>query len=211
MKNYTTQNYYELLEVSPDATSEEITKAYQNAQEAFNEDSVAIYSLFDSQEDRTALLTRIQDAYRTLSNGRTRREYDRQLAEDGFVPDQRHLEPVAQPEEEEPVMMARPKVEHAPLAPLSRDEGQPLEVEEGVPLYGRDLVALRESRSISLEKIAERTRVNAEILSALESDDHSRLPAMVYVKGFLKAYARALKVNPEILSQAYLVGMEEPD
>lgn len=79
MRTYANQNYYELLEVEPDAGLEEITKAYHNALEAFDVDSVAIYSLFDPEEQED-LLNRIREAYRILSSGRTRREYDRMLA-----------------------------------------------------------------------------------------------------------------------------------
>jgi hypothetical protein len=39
------QTYYEVLEVSPTATTKEIQRAYEHAKETFDVDSLAIYSL----------------------------------------------------------------------------------------------------------------------------------------------------------------------
>ena len=182
MKHYRDQSYYELLEVSPEASLEEITRAYQAAQEAFNPDSVAIYSLFDTDEEREALLDRIQNAYRILSNGRTRREYDRQL-DRGLNPEPEELvaggpepesvfqwEPDLEDERwapEEPPQPPQPAREAAPvlrpLPSLVRDEGVPLEVEPGGRIFGRDLVRLRKSRGVSLADLAHRIRVGRRL------------------------------------------------
>ncbi len=224
MKHFSDQNYYELLEVTPDASLEEITKAYQLAQEAFNPDSVAIYSLFEADEDREALLDRIQDAYRTLSNGRTRREYDRQLLggevreTDWGTEEAGGPEPIPGPEPvikidsvelvELPSIAERRNAKPIPLPSLIKAEGLPLEVEPGGVIKGRDLVRLRESRGVRLAELAERIRVNPRTLKALEADQHEGLPALIYVKGFLRAYAQVLKVDPELLTEAYIQGMK---
>ena len=224
MKHYRDQSYYELLEVSPEASLEEITRAYQAAQEAFNPDSVAIYSLFDTDEEREALLDRIQNAYRILSNGRTRREYDRQL-DRGLNPEPEEL--VAGGPEPETVFQWEPDLEDQrwapeeppqpareaapilrPLPSLVRDDGVPLEVQPGGVIHGRDLVRLRESRGVSLADLAQRIRVGRETLLALEEDRHEGLPALIYVKGFLRAYAQVLKVDSKVLMEAYVLGMK---
>ncbi len=230
MKHFNDQNYYELLEIAPDASLEDITAAYQSAQEAFSPDSVAIYSLFDADEEREALLNRIQDAYRTLSNGRTRREYDRQLcggevsepeevseseeADEERPPDPR-WEPVSRTDPCEVIELPPPPEKRnagpAPLPSLIRSEGIPLKAEPGQKITGRDLVLLRESRGVDLVDLADRIRVNRQILQTLEEDRHEGLPALIYVKGFLRAYAQALKLDPTLLTEAYLLGMKDAE
>ncbi|MBW1713031.1 MAG: helix-turn-helix domain-containing protein [Deltaproteobacteria bacterium] len=213
MKNFRKQNYYELLEVSPVASLEEITRAYQSAMEAFNPDSVAVYSLFDNDEDREGLLDKIQEAYRTLARSRTRREYDRHLLAQGMTQSQAGPDLPAYAEEDEPgpklVQRTAPKL--SPLSPLVRAEGEPLNVKPGQILNGADLKNLRQSRQVDLEELAHRIRVHADILEDLESDEHQRLPARVYVKGFLKAYAQALMLDPNLVSEAYLAGMKKEE
>src|SRR4051812_325633 len=53
----------------------------------------------------------------------------------------------------------------------------------------------REQRQISLAELAQTTRIPIRILEQLESDDHARLPADVFVRGFLRSYARVLGVD----------------
>ena len=217
MKIYSRQNYYELLETSPDASLEEITRAYQQALEAFNEDSVAIYSLFN-EDERQQLLQRIQAAYRTLSHGRTRREYDRHLlgeedlrAEGAALEEEEREEWAWQGREavggEDESALDESLSEPTPLAPLVKSVGEPLTIAPGQTLRGDDLKNLRESRGVSLEEVARRTRIGMEHLRAIELDLYNLLPARVYVSGFLKSYARALLLDADMVSQAYLAGI----
>jgi len=50
IKGIKDQTYYEVLEVSPTATPKEIQRAYEQAKETFDVDSLAIYSLFSEEE-----------------------------------------------------------------------------------------------------------------------------------------------------------------
>ena len=208
MKHFINQNYYELLEVEPNASQEEITQAYQAAQEAFNPDSVATYSLFDREEDRELLLSRIREAYRTLSNGRTRREYDRNLAGPPRPKRAGRGGKGGPGRDKGPRLVAVMKGKRSPLPSLVRSEGKPLEISPGQPIDGQELTRLRESRRVGLGELAQRTRINQRIIEQLESDRHTELPARIYVKGFLKAYARALNLDQELLARAYLAGMK---
>lgn len=208
MKHFINQNYYELLEVEPTASQEEITLAYQAAQEAFNPDSVATYSLFDREEDRELLLARIREAYRTLSNGRTRREYDRSLEGPSRGGKPGRGTNGGQGKDKGPRLVAVMTVKRSPLPSLVRSEGKPLDLNPGQPISGQELARLRESRRVGIQELAQRTRINKRIIEQLESDRHGELPALIYIKGFLKAYARALDLDPELLAEAYLAGMK---
>jgi cytoskeleton protein RodZ len=57
---------------------------------------------------------------------------------------------------------------------------------------GSYLRALREKKTVSLEEIAQATRVSVRQLQALESDDAASLPAPVFVRGFIRAYCHFL-------------------
>jgi len=53
----------------------------------------------------------------------------------------------------------------------------------------------RESKKISLREVAKNTRVREYILKAIEEDRYDHLPAATYVKGFLLAYAKYLRLD----------------
>jgi len=53
----------------------------------------------------------------------------------------------------------------------------------------------RETRNFTLEEISSSTKIRKGILSAIENDDYTLLPAPVFVKGFLRAYANHLGLD----------------
>lgn len=74
-------NYYELLEVQPDASNMDIINAYRQAKLTFKANSVAAYSLFDNEE-LAQIRTEIDQAYHILTSIEKRRAYDDELAND---------------------------------------------------------------------------------------------------------------------------------
>lgn len=59
----------------------------------------------------------------------------------------------------------------------------------------------REEKGLLLEQVEQETRIRVQFLEALEEEDYDRLPAPVYVKGFLRNYAAYLGLDPqEVLS-----------
>jgi len=61
---------------------------------------------------------------------------------------------------------------------------------------GKYLKNQRESKKISLREVSKNTRVREYILKAIEEDQTDLLPAATYVKGFLLAYAKYLRLDP---------------
>ena len=61
--------------------------------------------------------------------------------------------------------------------------------------FGRYLQAKRLEKKMSLEQVAAQTRIGIDTLLLIEQEDHSRLPAEVFVKGFLRAYAKAVDAD----------------
>jgi len=78
MRDFREQNYYELLDVTPHASAQDLERSYQRARRYFSGDSVATYALFQADE-LTLLRRRIEEAYRVLSDPERRRRYDREI------------------------------------------------------------------------------------------------------------------------------------
>lgn len=68
---------------------------------------------------------------------------------------------------------------------------------------GRILKNEREIRNISLEKICSFTKVKEHHLKAIEEDQYERLPHPLYVKGYLKSYARYLTLDEKNILDLY--------
>jgi len=66
-----------------------------------------------------------------------------------------------------------------------------------MPTVGAMLKAEREIRQISLEEVAQVTRIPLSSLRRLEAGELEALPGEVFVRGFLRSYARALDLDPE--------------
>lgn len=62
---------------------------------------------------------------------------------------------------------------------------------------GKYLKVERELRNLSLEEVAQFTRIKKHILKAIEEDEYELLPPGIYVKGFLTAYAKYLGLDPK--------------
>lgn len=75
LKKTEDMNFYEILNVPPSASQQDIEQAYSVGKYAFEEGSLAHYGLVD-KEERESTLSRIEEAFKTLSNPRKRRRYD---------------------------------------------------------------------------------------------------------------------------------------
>lgn len=69
--------------------------------------------------------------------------------------------------------------------------------------FGRLLREEREARGLTLDELAERTRVRRHHLEALERDDFAALPGDVFVKGYLRTCATALGVEADLMIADY--------
>lgn len=74
----TETSFYDLLEVSANASSEEIEASYQRITSYMGADALAVYSMLDDGE-ASRIRESINEAYRTLSDPERRAAYDRSL------------------------------------------------------------------------------------------------------------------------------------
>jgi cytoskeletal protein RodZ len=75
---------------------------------------------------------------------------------------------------------------------------------------GVEFRALRESRGLSVDRIATATRIPVRMIEAIERDDLHALPARPYLRGFLAAYGRELGLDPADTVTRYFADHEPP-
>jgi flagellar biosynthesis protein FlhG len=178
-------DYYALLELPRDATYEEIERAYRMACTTWAEGSLAAYSVADDVT-LAELRERVHQAYRVLGDVESRSAYDETLGAFGRMDD---LEPelVFDEEDAQPVSAE---------LPAEIDDFEDLSGPEEGRWSGAALRRTRLARGIELGQITEITKVNPLYLRCIEEERFEALPAAVYVRGFVGAYARCLGLDP---------------
>lgn len=78
------------------------------------------------------------------------------------------------------------------------------------PTPGEQLRAERERQGLSVGEVARQLKLATRQVEALESDDHASLPGSVFVRGFLRNYARALGLDADALVRQAFGGNEPP-
>ncbi len=69
------------------------------------------------------------------------------------------------------------------------------EAKSGVWTLGSEMRSIRISRGLALEDVAERLKIKASVLSALEEGQEDNLPGRIYTLGFIRAYAEFLGLD----------------
>ena len=139
------------------------------------------FGLFD-EEGLEAARARIDEAYDVLLDPARRRPYEISVFPEAPVHERAS--------EEEEVS--------------SEDLPPPPSIRPDTDFSGGLLRAVRQSQGTSLEQISERTKVGTGYLRCIEEEDFDRLPAAVYVRGFVTEFAKCLRLDPEQVSQSYL-------
>ncbi len=68
---------------------------------------------------------------------------------------------------------------------------------------GTDLKEARISRKIPLEDISQKTRIPIKYLEAIEEDRFEVFPSQVFAKGFIRAYAKIVGLDPMLLTRRF--------
>ena len=77
-----------------------------------------------------------------------------------------------------------------------------------VGTFGERLRRERESHSITLQEMSESTKISLHCLKLLEDDDFANLPGGLYNKGYVRAYAQFIGLDPEPLLKAYALAQQ---
>ncbi len=67
---------------------------------------------------------------------------------------------------------------------------------------GRALADARAAKGMTVAEVAAQLKLSASQVEALEADDYDRLPGPVFVRGFVRNYARLLELVPEKLADS---------
>lgn len=269
-------NFYEILEIRPDASSQDVRNAYLRLKASYRKDNPALYSVLDPGETED-MIQKIEEAFQILSDPDARREYDERngfadrierkiFAIDRAPPASSAPKPPMESADETDLLIA-PKTDFADMAnrgenpstgigafslptqparespsflqnlpppeqksPTRRpDYGDSTgllerrqnpnilpstagatvdavaaEIANEVEWRGSTLRRIRELRRYSLDDIASLTKISKNHLLAIEEEAFAKLPAPVFVRGFILQFARTLKIPPEPVAIAYL-------
>ncbi|OGP84328.1 MAG: hypothetical protein A2Z08_08100 [Deltaproteobacteria bacterium RBG_16_54_11] len=132
---------------------------------------------------------KVEEAYRVLKDPRSQREYDLMIRGEG---------------EMTAVPAPSPIVARQVLSP--QQIGEALGGNE-VHWSGESLCKIRRYLSLEIDEVAVETKIGKHNLQAIEEEDVKALPAPVYLKGFLRGYARALGLDQKQVTDEYLAGI----
>ncbi|MCB0364308.1 MAG: helix-turn-helix domain-containing protein [Bdellovibrionaceae bacterium] len=228
------QTFYEILEVSPDATQQDIHTAYHRAKATYSPDSPALYSMFTREEARE-LMNLIEEAFSTLSNQSRRKDYDKQLIQQAGS---HHSLPQANPARADdlpdfqppeagppraapkmgrdvsagPARMANPQKKESLPEGFGRtrfsvyeiDDTFEHEIKQRSQFDGTFLQKVRLYKHVNLDQMSEETRISRTYLSAVETNDYDALPAPVFVRGFIVQFARILGLDEKLVADSYM-------
>jgi flagellar biosynthesis protein FlhG len=193
--------HYEVLEIDPAASDEEIRRAYRRVREVYGQDSMVVVGLY-TRDRLGALHLRFDEAYETLMDAERRRAYDLNLFPDGLPQRKR---PAASGDRSGPLDVSEVQASAAPVAAASPAPAPPAAPPAPLPpeppitpeteFTGSLLRQIREARGIDLLTIAAKTKIHIGHLRAIEDERFQTMPALVYVRGFLVEYAKLLKLD----------------
>ncbi|TET95013.1 MAG: hypothetical protein E3J28_01365 [Desulfobacteraceae bacterium] len=209
MKRLTEQNYYNLLDISPNASFEEVRSAYDQAMSIYSTDSIPTYSLF-TQKERKLILSRLTEAYKTLTNSQLRKEYNHSLIEKGelspkeigsSLPEDSNIDKGKLQEVSAESLIQKEEIEENEHPP----SGRSLDLfDNQISVTGKRIKIIRTTKEISLEEIYKKTNIPQKTLEDIEEERFEKLPALVYLKGFLKTYAKILQVDQIEMVDGYM-------
>ena len=193
MKRILEQSFYELLEVTPSATPEEIERAWERARVLYGPGSLAAYTLL-TPEVAAALAARIDEAYEVLLDPEARAAYDARLpAEDARA---------ARPAQEPPPALAPPP---APVpAPPTVEPPRPFVPPEGAAWTGELIRQAREARGLTVAQLSDRTKLSRQHIELVEAERFADLPVAVYLRGIVMCIARELRLDGQKVARSYL-------
>jgi hypothetical protein len=183
VKSFEEQSPWEVLGLAPGASEAEVRRAYERLSGALSPGALALYSIADSDEQH-AVHERLREAYLTLMQ-----------AFGWSAP------AVAEPGP--PGAASAAPTERTPVTPGNDTWPYPAVAEADAEFSGARLRSVREGLGLTLAEVAQRTRIRPHQLESLESEAFDKLPQRVFVRGFVMAYARELKLDPERVWATY--------
>lgn len=207
MKRFDGLNYYEILKIPINSSHFEIKQAYREMLSLYHEDSLPTYSLF-SNEERDRILEEIETAFLTLIDEKKRSVYNKLLAESGPI------EISSMPAKHRDIPATTFRKEHRVhddhISEKVREKTGKKEIEAVFDeilakdfLSGTDLKTLREMLGVEVSEINAVTKISVSVINAIEENRFENLPPNIYLKNFLRAYAKIIQADPEKIVAGY--------
>lgn len=211
MKTLERKTYYEVLDVSVDASACDIKRAYDDALAIYDDDALVTYSLF-SEEQRADILNDIEIAFETLIDNNKRINYNRQLLESGKMITASTFEQTGAPTDFLSDTLNKSKTDglRSWVKMKSADRKIAALVDAVLSkdaISGKDLKKLRLTFGIETSEIYESARISGSMIKNIEDDRFDALPAIIYLKQFLRSYAEILQINAQPIIAGYLKNM----
>lgn len=168
-KDETLQACYDHFGLQSDASMHEVERAFRELRKLYGKDSLATYSLMD-ESDRHEQITLLQAAFDQIQQSRL------------------YVSPSVASKVEHSKMTEKepPPVIEAQIVFVDADPQQ---------MPGLYLQQTRQARGLTLQDIAEQTKIGSYKLQCIEEQRWDELPAPVYLRGFVRELARAVKVT----------------
>ena len=213
MKTFEGENYYQILQLAVNASAIEIRRAYREALAIYEEESIATYSLFSARQ-REVLLQAIEKAFDSLIDEDKRAAYNQMLIDTGQVDaaafsrqDQRKLAAYSDALRTSNEKSLNQWVQKKSDAPEIREILEEIQSKE--LLSGLELKQLREAFGIEISEIYNITKISSTVLNMIEANQFEELPAEIYLRQFLKAYAEIFHIDSRHVVDGYLKFMAQ--
>lgn len=208
IKKIEEMDFYNLLNLRPDASPKDIENAYILAVAAYHQEGLASYGALPDV-DRGIMLDRIEEAFETLRNPEKKKNYDtlvlpghpefQQRAH--FRRSTRRLEIEDATEEENLWNKIKASVNRTWRRRDGHEHGKKGYEREGLSedfcYYGDYLKKVRERKGLSREDIAGRCGISPDRIEWLEQEATQSLPHEEEILEGLRLYARCLGLGAE--------------
>lgn len=193
-----TAKYYDLLDISPGATIQELEEAYKKACWIYSDQNPEFEQFFSIEEARD-IRSCVHEAYKAilaLQKTETVPVTDKNFQDK--VPPQFYYNHIPESAHHENF--------DEELETLSQEIDPSLESQLLKHSFydGLILKKLRLKQKVSLGYISQKTNIGVHHLNAIESNNFASLPAAVFVKSYVKQYAEVLNLDPRTVSDSYI-------
>lgn len=203
--------YYELMGLDRGCTTLDINNKYEKLKKIYISENTMLREVFDD-EGLFIFNTLMEHVHKTLSDPELRREYDMEIDEhlgslEESFPETFILSDVVRRynrSKKGPARLIKKDVYGRDAEKKKPSEDLDfIDINEVFKKHSEDIVdgeklkQIREEAGISLKSIISSTKISSFVINAIEGNEYESLPAEIYVKGFLRNYCKAIKINTE--------------
>jgi len=202
------KKYFEILELSEDASLTDIKRSHQKLLELYSSVSIATHPLEEEfgEKEKQEILNQIEEAYQILlrclvENDRIKKDKLEDTVVENDIPE----EEVIKAKDIEVINLEtdgvkKEKKEPAPAKPVE----PPKDLLNSAAVKGGTLKKIREKLGIGVHEIAVSTKISYKILVNIELERFEKLPEAGYLRWHVMSYAKALSLDPKKIANEYM-------